>query len=73
MAWRLKREAAEFKHLDEFFSIMEKMGISIAFGSYSTLVTINGKEFELRDAEDGRQIDELPPSFEYKLTFDKDE
>jgi histidinol phosphatase-like PHP family hydrolase len=71
--YRLKREHPDAKKVDELFRFLEKNNITLEFNSYGTIITINDKEYELKDNEDGRPLDTIPPSFEYKLTFNKED
>ena len=63
-----------FKRLDEVFELMEKNKLSIhTFGDQSVAVDHEtGIEYELADRDDGRGFTSLPPSFEFKLVFERD-
>jgi hypothetical protein len=80
MAWyRLHLTSQTHVALDRLFNLMNEMGVSIEIGAYGRLtVKHDGKEVDMVDIEqpadsDRQPISNIPPLFEYKLVFEKDD
>ena len=55
---------------EELFSQMEKMGISMSTYSMRNFFTIEGTDVRIVDAENGRDIMDFPPMFEWRVAID---
>lgn len=70
---RLKDTHPVMQKLHKIFALMEAEGITLQIGSYGD-IQVHAKDpkgvpFDLKETEGGT-IDELPPMFEYKVTYE---
>ena len=64
-----------WKKLQNVWDVMEKEGIQLYVDRYGILHMLHeDQEYDIVDSEEPSQpVDPLPPSFEYKVVFEKDE
>lgn len=73
MRMRLLEDHPTVKALEEVFSLMQAHELSITVLPYGTLqVTHAGKEYLIKDNDNSSDVYQLPPVFEYKLTYERD-
>lgn len=72
--YRLTEQHPTFKKVDALFAFLEQHGLVIerSYEGLRILDTELDQVFELRDADDGQPIQDVPCTFEFKLVYDKD-
>ena len=68
---RLNENSPEAEKVAELFDFMEKNKVSIQILDWRTIVTVNGKDFEIEDMDNGEPVKDFPASMEWKLCYDK--
>jgi len=75
---RLKDTHSTAIKLQKIFDLADELGISFSFSSYGVYVSDrerdeNLPDISIEDIETGHLIDSLPPTTEFKLTYDNPE
>jgi hypothetical protein len=72
MRLKLTEKHPHYKKLEQLFKIMDEQKICFAVPSGNPIVVyIEGIRYDLIDLESPQSISDVPPTFEYKMVFDK--
>lgn len=71
MAKRAKETHPTYQKLVKVFKVFDAMDLSFEFGDYGVITVSDtnrpGEHWELVDLDDGRGVDVMPPTLEWKL------
>lgn len=67
---KLQEGHPSFKKMEALFQYMEENGIQLFPNAQSTLnCSVDGQNFLLADTDNGENVVDFPPAFEYKMTM----
>lgn len=72
--FRLTENHPTYKKFSQLCAKAEELGLSLQFYHNRCVLTdaeVKDKDFLITEVDDGQDISEFPPTFEYKLTFEK--